>query len=245
MMRTLARALALSGAAVLLAACGSQESSDPARTKDAAEPESTKLIGQCPPDSPAVEAARTVATVDLDGDGTKEPVRLTAADGDCTNLLFAKLGEGYVFAQLPIGAPPLSSAFGVAVPGREGALLATKQDHPRGGFQLRVYAVGPDGLVELKDGKDALFPFVALDVMEHPSSIDCADNALVVTEAVAHEPSGVAAAWDIRRTTYALEGSQVTPGPTEEVADNVMSAKLRATYPDVVRHTTFTGCRAS
>jgi hypothetical protein len=246
MTRTLLRSVALLGATVLLAACGSEEPSRGSGTsKPATEPESTQLVGQCPPDAPSVVSARTVATVDLDGDGKTEPVRLTAPDGDCANLLFAQQGDGYVFAQLPVGAPALSSAFGVAVPGREGALLATRQDHPRGGFQLRVYAAGPDGLVELEDKGEPLVPFAALDVMEHPLSIDCADNGLVVTEAVAHDPHGMVFAWDVRRTAYTLEGSQVTAGKTVEVADNVLPAKLRASYPDLVRHATFPSCRAS
>ena len=128
-------------------------------------------------------------------------------------MVFAKVGEGFVHAQLPVGGPPVTKAFAVAVPGREGALLVTRQDHPRGGFQLSVYAAGPDGLVELKTDGHPIVPFVALDVQEHPLSVDCTDGGVVLTEAVAHKPAGVTAAWDIQRTTYAVDGGEVTkPG---------------------------------
>ena len=117
------------------------------------------------------------------------------------------------------------------MPGREGALLVTRQDHPRGGFQLRLYAAGPDELVELKTDDGPLVPFVAPDVQERPLSVDCADGGVVLTEAVAHKPPGVIFAWDIQRTTYAVEGGEVTAGETEEIADNVLPAQLRRSTP--------------
>jgi hypothetical protein len=61
---------------------------------------------------------------------------------------------------------------------------------------------------------------------------------------VAHQPSGVAFAWDIRQTSYSLDGAAVTPAATKEIADNVLPAQLDAKYPDLVRHTAFKSCRA-
>jgi hypothetical protein len=87
-------------------------------------------------------------------------------------------------------------------------------------------------------------PFLATDVQEHPLSIDCGEGGLVVTEAVAHEPVGVVAAWDIKRTTYVVDGLHLIPGATAEVADNVLPNQLASKYPDLVRHTAFTSCRA-
>lgn len=146
---------------------------------------------------------------------------------------------------VPSDEPPVSSSYAVDVPGESGPLQVTEQRHPRGGFQLRVFA--PDGATwrELRVDDQPLLPFVALDVEEHPWSIGCSDGGLVFTEAVAHEPAGVAFAWDIKRTTYAVEGSTVTPGTTQEIADNVLPAKLTADYPDLVKHTAFTNCRAT
>jgi hypothetical protein len=243
MIRTLVRTSTLVVALLCCAACGSAKpSGDEA---GAGTNETTAKVGQCPTDSPAVVSARTVTTADLDGDGKRDAVKLTAPDGDCASLLFAELGEGFVHAQLPVGEPPLSKAFAVEVPGREGALLVTRQNHPRGGFQLRLYAAGQDGLVELKTDGHPLVPFVALDVQEHPLSIDCSDGGVVLTEAVAHKPPGVLATWDIQRTTYAVEGSAVTAGKTREIADNVLPGQLKTKYPELVGYDAFKGCRAN
>ena len=56
-------------------------------------------------------------------------------------------------------------------PVSDGQLLVTRADHPRGGYQLRVYAADgrrarPSSTV---DGQP-LVPFVATDVQEHPSA---------------------------------------------------------------------------
>ena len=121
----------------------------------------------------------------------------------------------------------------------------TRADHPRGGYQLRVYAASADELTELKVDGQPLLPFVASDVQEHPWSIDCSADGLVFTEAVAHEPIGVVPAWDIKQTTYVVDGTSVTKGATKEIADNVLAQDLEAKYPDLVKHSAFTSCRAS
>ena len=233
MVRCLVRSAVSCAALVLVAGCGSSKAG------------STVKVGQCPVDAPAVVSARTVATVDLSGDGHPDPVKLTALEGDCPGLLFARQGRGFVSAQLPIGGPPVSAAYGVTVPGRDGALLVTREDHPRGGFQLRVYAVGDDGLAELKVDGHSLVPFVVLDVQEHPLSVDCGDGGVVVTEATAHRPAGVAFAWDVTRTSYAVKGNAVTAAPPEKVEANVLPARLKAKYPQLLAHSAFAGCRAS
>ena len=138
----------------------------------------------------------------------------------------------------------MRSGYGVDVPGRQGSLVVTRQNHPRGGYQLRIFALDNNVLTELKHDGETLFPFVATDVEEQPASIDCADNALVVTKAVPHQPVGVVAAWDVQRTTYTLENGTVTAGPTEEVADNVLPKQLGTKYPGLVEHAAFASCRA-
>jgi hypothetical protein len=108
-----------------------------------------------------------------------------------------------------------------------------------------VYAADADELAELQVDGNPLVPFVATDVQEHPFNIDCGDGGLVFTEAVAHEPPGVVAAWDIRETTYAVDGTTVTPGRTKEIADNVLPDQLRPKYPELVEHAAFPSCRAA
>ncbi len=246
--RPLAVATASLAATLLLAACGSAEQSasgpaSPSAGQSSGNQVDGGKVGRCPADAPAVKGARTVAEIDLDGDGRPEPVRLTAADSACPSLVFAQVGDAYLAGQLPLDGPPLSSAFGVQVPGETGELLVTRQNHPRGGFQLRLFVPGTDELAELEVDGQSLVPFAATDVQEHPLSIDCTEGGLVVTEAVAHEPPGVIFAWDVRRTTYALDGTVVTPGPTEEIADNVLPAQLEKKYPELVKHAAFPTCR--
>jgi hypothetical protein len=232
-------------ALVLLAGCGSADTSSSGELDTGKARSGTAKVGECPVDSPAVVNARTIATLDLDGDAKRDAVKLTAMDADCPNVLFARLGDGYVVGQLPVGEPPLTSAFGADVPGHDGELLVTRQDHPRGGFQLREYAAGDGELVELKIDGHPLVPFIALDVQEHPLSVDCADGGVVITEGVPHDPPGVMFAWDIRRTSYAVQDSEVTPGETQEIADNVLPDQLETKYPDLVKHTAFTSCRVA
>ncbi len=229
-------------AALTLSACGSApatkgESSDRA---GAATPSSG--VGDCPDGSPAISEARSLARVDLDGDGTPDEVKLTALGGDCPNTIFAQVGEGYLSGQLPADGPPVRSAMAVTLAGGKPALLATRQEHPRGGYQIRLFASTDSGLTEVTLEDHALIPFVATDVQEHPLSVDCANGGLTVTEAVAHQPVGVIFAWDIRRTPYAVDGGAVTKGSTEEIADNVLPDQLEKQYPQLVEHTMFQSC---
>ena len=236
--------LALVAALLVLAGCGSAGQGSDAKDSTGASSGATK-VGACDADSAEVTSAKTVGTADLDGDGTADTVQVTAAGGACGNTLFAKLGDSYVSTALGDDEPPVTSAFAVDLEGHDGQLFVTKADHPRGGYQLRIYGVAGGQLAEVKkDDGQSLVPFVALDVQEHPWSIDCGDNALVFTEAVAHEPVGVAPAWDIKQTSYALDGTTATAGPTKEVADNVLPQELPAKYPDLVKHAAFESCRA-
>ncbi len=186
-----------------------------------------------------------LATVDMSGDGTPDQVGISTVEG-CPPALVVDLGSaGAVSALLPDRQPAVREAFGVDLPGRQGSLLVTRQDHPRGGFQLRVFGLADNELTELEVDNGSLVPFVALDVREHPWSIDCADGGVVFTEAVTHQPAGVTFAWDIRRTTYAVDGNEVKAGPTSEIADKVRQKQLTRKYPDLVRHIAFTSCRAA
>jgi len=230
-------------ALLVLAGCGSAEKSDNGTSAGSDQEKGSAMVGDCSATSDQVTGAKTLVSADLDGDGTAEAVKLTTPGGDCSTTLFAQLGEGYVATAIPTD-PPVTSAFAVD-PGSGGQLVVTKADHPRGGYQLRVYAAGTDELAELKVNGQSLLPFVALDVQDHPWSIDCSADGLVFTEAVAHEPVGIAPAWDIKQTTYVVDGTSVTKGATKEIADNVLPKDLEATYPDLVKHSAFESCRAS
>jgi hypothetical protein len=229
------------GVLLLFAGCGSAQHDDGSTSAGSDAEKGSAMVGDCSASSTQVTAAKTLTSADLDGDGTPEAVKLTNPGGDCSTTLFAKLGEGYVATAVPT-EPAVSSAFAVD-PGSGGQLVVTKADHPRGGYQLRVYAADSTELAELTVDGQSLLPFVATDVQEHPWSIDCSADGLVFTEAVAHEPVGVAAAWDIKQTTYAVDGTSVTKGATKEVADNVLPNELGTKYPDLAKHSAFASCR--
>ncbi len=242
-LRAVAGPVVLAGVLVAaLAGCGSAE---PAGTAQ----DATSGLGadggtaSCAPDSAVVRAAARLTEADLDGDGTPDEVRVTGPGGECGDLLVATVGEESLTVPLADG-PAVTGGYAVALPGRDGQLLVTSADHPRGGYQLRVYAAGEEGLVELRTDAGTLVPFVATDVEEHPFSVECTDGGVVLTEAVTHEPVGVVAAWDVQRTSYTVEGTTVTAGPTDEIADNVLPGQLGRRYPDLVRHSAFAGCRA-
>lgn len=206
-------------------------------------PSAESVAGSCASDAPALDGARLLTHADVSGDGTAQEVRLTPPGGTCGDILFAA-GKTASGVQLAAGRPPVRSAYAVQVPGHDGQLVVTRSVHPRGGYQLRVYAAAGAKLVELTRGTEPLVPFVATDVQEQPLSIDCRAGGLVVTQAVAHEPSGVLFAWDVRRTTYTLDrDARLTAGPEREVEDNVLPAQLRKEWPELVEHTAFPSCR--
>ncbi len=229
-------------AAVVLVGCGDSETE---RGSSAGSGGGTPAatVGGCAADAASVRKARPLTQADLDGDGAKEDVRLTGTGGECPSLVFAQVGESYVAGQIPVDAPPATSAFAVTVPGVTGDLVVTRQQHPRGGYQIRVFALGKDALVELRDGESPLLPFIATDVPERPLSIDCTAGGLVKTEAVAHEPRGVIFAWDVRRTTYSLQGGAVTRESSKEIADNVLPAQLDKRFPELAKYSLFASCR--
>src|SRR5690349_18890479 len=165
-------------AVLVLAGCGSAEQGSGDDGKEATTP-GVAMVGGCAADAPEVQQAKPVGTADLDGDGTADQVKLTAAGGSCGNLLFAKVGTGYVATPLPADDPPVGSVFAIAPTWSEGQLLVTRADHPRGGYQLRVYAADGESLTELTVDDQPLVPFVATDVQEHPFSIDCSDDGFL------------------------------------------------------------------
>ena len=240
--------------AVVLTGCGSRTSggstsgtaSSPSAPSTSADPSTSGSPSASPTgcaSGQGTPGAGPAATgLDLDGDGTREDVTLLTSP--CGVDLVSLSGSRSWSVALAADEPPVQQVYGVRVPGRRAELVVTRASHPRGGFQLRVYAAQGSRLVELRRGSETLLPFVATDVQEHPYSVTCGRDALVVTEAVAHEPAGVIAAWDVRRTTNALgSGADVTAGPTREVADNVLPAALRRDWRGLVRHDAFAGCR--
>jgi hypothetical protein len=183
---------------------------------------------------------------DLDGDNAPEAVSSLPRTRKCGPLLIATVDGDDVVAriddELPI-AP--GGSFAVAVPGRSGDLVLVRQEHPRGGFQVRLFGYADGRLGELYADGGPVFPFIATDVMSTPLAATCATGGFTVTEARAHQPIGVAPTWDVYRTTYTVDGNTVTERGSTEVADNVLPEQLEASYADLVDPSLFENCRAS
>lgn len=242
------RALAAVSLAVLglvVSGCGNDDpytKPTPSVSKSAA----SERVGDCPATSPALRNAKVVASVDLDGDQQVDQVKLTGGDGPCPNLVFADTAKGMLAAQVPTDGPPVTTVEGFALGADKPQLLVTRQDHPRGGFQVRLWSSDGSQLRELTDSEGhSLLPFVATDVKENPVSVDCAGSDLVVTEAEPHKPSGVMFTWDVRRTTYRVDAGRAVVSKSEKVADNVLPDQLQRKFPELAGQQFFKSCTPS
>ena len=238
MTRTLMLTLAAAG--MLVSGCGQQASDPPTQAPQA-------LVGctQTQSKAAARHASDVPAEVDLDGDGSPDKVLITRDDAACPGVLFTTVKDRRYSAKVrDLAGLDLTSATRVSLPGRQGDLLALRAEHPRGGFQVQVYAFD-DALGEVTAAGQPVVPFVATDTTDSYLSVTCADGALVVRQAVAHEPPGIVFAWDVRETRYAVDGLRATRGATREVADNVLDPQLGKEFPDVKHRRMFVkGCSA-
>lgn len=211
------------GCLVTLAGCGSATSSS--GSSDSREKSSAS--SSCASDAAAFAQSTPVGTADVDGDGKPDAVKLTTGSKECPARLIAHVAEGYVGGELPGDDPAPASAFGVSLTGHDGDLLVTQQDHPRGGYQLHVFADGPDGLVELKDGEQPLIPFVATDTRPIPYTVDCTGNSIEVNEAVARSGG----TWDLGQKTYSVEGSVAKRTGVSVLSSNLSPKRIDQLMP--------------
>jgi hypothetical protein len=185
------------------------------------------------------------ATVDLDGDDAPDSVEFVAF-ADCPDGLEAEVGDQHPVAalagDLPVTADDMVA---VQVPGRTGQVLLVRQRHPRGGFQARLFGYADGRFEELTVAGQPVFGFIATDVTTTPTAARCVADGFEITQAKAHEPIGVLPAWDVFRTTYAVDGNTVTRGATTEIADNVLDDQLQRQYGDLVGYELFGNCLAS
>jgi hypothetical protein len=229
----------LASGALLLSGCGDEVPVLGSGHGQSASP-STARSACSTADADAVEVARA----DLDGDGATDAVRYAAGSADCPAGLVAEVDGQALRAPLQGDLPVTDGAsVAVQVPGRTGELVLVVQSHPRGGFQARLFGYAGDTFTELRDDGHPVFPFVATDVTGTPLTASCTRDGFTITEAVAHQPVGVMPAWDVVRTTYAVDGNTVRKDGTEEVADNVLDRQLQDRYADLVSHSLFPDCR--
>lgn len=240
-------ALALA-ALCLLAACGSTSPADPEDDSPvAAEAGSGAGV---PTETPGCDLrelplprTRLLVTADVDGDGRDDAVRQATPDDVCPGELIVDLAAGPLAAGALEG-PPASGAF-VAELASGTRLLVTRQDHPRGGFQSRLYVESGGGLVELTGGEGgALVPFVATDTVPGtPVSVSCSDDGVTVTEARA-DPANPARL-EISSTSYRITDGEAVAQQTSAPGETVPTARLREEYPDLAANAVLEDCRAS
>jgi hypothetical protein len=227
-------AVVVLGCLVTLAGCGSA----PAPSAKSFASQKSSAAGACASDHAAFAQARPAGSVDVDGDGSADAVKVTSGSQECPARLIAHAASGYVGGELPPGDPATPKVFGVRLAGHHGDLLVTQQDHPRGGYQLHVFANGPDGLVELKNGDQPLVPFVATDTRPIPYTVDCAKGSIIVDQAVA-KPGGT---WDLRESTYSVQGVTSASTASKVVAGRLSPKRIDQLMP--VGKAVFPSCRS-
>jgi hypothetical protein len=222
---------------LLLAGCGDE--TDATTTEPSTAPSTSACARGDQPDVP-------LARADLDGDGAVEPVSFSPPAGDCPGALTTEALDADAGPTLDWDPQPTSrDASVVRIPGRSGDLVVLLEQHARGGFQVHLFGYAAGTLEELLVNGKPVFPFVATDVTSTPLAATCTVDGFEVTEARAHQPVGVAPAWDVDRTTYAVDGNTVTEGATTEIADNVLDDQLRTQYRNLVQHSLFENCRTA
>lgn len=224
---------------LLLAGCGDDGASDRPAKAAARTSVADCLVATLGP--------RPTVDVDLDGDNTVETVEDVAGKGNghCARAyLEVEVAGKTRLAAVPddLGIAP-NGMRRISVPGRAGDLVLAVLSHPRGGFQAHLYGYADGKLEELTVDGRPVFPFVATDTVTDPISAACTHGGFEVTRAQAHQPIGVVPAWDVERTTYAVDGNTVTVRATSEIADNVLDKQLRRDYRPLLQYSLFANCR--
>jgi len=221
-----------------VAGCGDDGASEQGKT--ATSPTSTETA------CVSTEADPRDLEADLDGDGAAETVSFHPADTGtrgCPAILDASVNGHDVSVAVDTDVTvDRGDVRAVRVPGRPGDLVLVLEQHPRGGFQAHLLGYSGGKFEELTVDGSPIFPFVATDVLTDPLSARCVDGGFEITRARPHEPIGIVPAWDVDRTTYALDGNTVTKGATTEIADNVLEKDFHRKYQALIDYALFAGC---
>jgi hypothetical protein len=223
---------------VLLAGCGDEPPVIDGGRGQFASPSPTG----CPKDARAVP----LVSADLDGDGRPDQVDFEPPGASCPGGLTSSVAGLRSAPTIDWDATGAArDAAVVRVPGRTGDLVLLREQHPRGGFQAHLYGYADGHLAELTVRGEPVFPFVATDVLTAPVAARCVEGGSEVLQGRRHQPVGIAPAWDVFSTTYAIDGNTLRPGATTEVADNVLDQDFPKRYPDLVRYALFENCRVA
>lgn len=223
--RRMGRLSGCAGAALLvvgLTACGDQS----------AGPSAAEAWGDC--DSAAFERADgQVARLDLEDENGPVVVKLVTGDGPCGGGLVAGLDAGVAGHDVSGLDLDPTTAEVVTLDGGATLLRIDGEGHPRGGFQLHLFAVA-DGVAEVRVDGAPLVPFVATDGGAAPAAVRCGpDGTVQLLRATTSKPPGVVLAWDVHRTTYRIRGSEAVEVGTEQVRDHTADPLLHEQMPEL------------
>lgn len=217
---------ARAGVAVTLAAvvvgCAGQ---DPTVPREAAR------WGDCDQEAFS-RAGGTVARVRIDSEDQPVTVKLVTGKGPCAGGLVVRYGSG-VTGQDVSGLDLEPDTAEVVSIGEQAVLRIDGAGHPRGGFQPHLFSV-EEGMAELSVNGGPLLPFVATDGGAAPMAVRCGRPGTVeVLTATTSEPPGVVLAWDVRRTTYEVHGSEATEIDSEQIRDHTADPLLHEQMPEL------------
>lgn len=240
-------------AAVVLVAVAAAGCGDPDAVPDghagSAEPSGSSTQQRTAWHACTVAAFRSAGTVltdaDLDGDGTRDQVRLVSeGSGPCSDALVARTHHGVAGVRLPEEGLDRDSAKVVELDPE--LVMVDGAVHPRGGYQTHLYALASSGaLAEVTARGGPLLPFTSTDTGSAPQTATCTeDGNVAVWTATTHKPPGIVLAWDVRRTTYRIDGATAHPEGTELVEDGAADPLLRKQMPQLFQpHGYFADCR--
>jgi hypothetical protein len=228
------RVVALLAAALLtLAGCGDRDapSTGDSATASATGP-GTPLFGECSAADLESTPTRAVARADLDADGAADAVAHVAASapGPCRNAIAVELASG--IAAAPLGEGGLGELFVVRPPGLDRELLLVRgAPHPRGGFEQHLLGAVDGRLEPVTAGDEPLLGFVATDGGGLPGTARCGpDGTITVVRVSEHRPPGVVQAWDVRTTTFRIDGTEARR-VAEVTEEAVPDPRLRQEQP--------------
>jgi hypothetical protein len=230
-MRTLAATAATVVLASALTACGTSADDASSGTPSG----NGQLFGGCAADSAAVKQARLLTRADLDGDGEPDAVRFTGPQaGRCANAVLAHVGGRTIAAR--VGEPLRGGhARTVQLNGKARQLVFFEgHGHPRGGFQPHIVGLGGNGLAEVKAHGKPLLGFMSTDGGGLPETATCTKGGgIAVLSATTHKPPGVVLAWDVRKTTYSLDGTVAKRTTSRQIRDAAADPTLHKRMPQL------------
>lgn len=231
-MRQIARQIAGASALLLclgiLTGCGDESGTGP---------EPAASLGACESGDEAITGGTDLAEVDLDGDGTPDKLRASAGE-PCPDVVFAETGVGLVAGEVP-GEQRAEDIRVLTVPGLAPQLFSTLETSPRGGFQVRVYALDGSTIMELQHEGASVVPFVATDVTGLGTSARCDADATIVIRSTHPDATGKVTVTD---QPYAIAGASVTAAEPVTLAEGLTEQQVATRFPDVAGNEMFTNC---